>query len=58
MVEWLNFNERNRIMTKQYIQPSVEVNAMNAVQNLMSASNPWNPSGIQQSGNEIETPQY
>lgn len=45
-------------MTKQYIQPSVEVNAMNAVQNLMSASNPWNPSGIQQSGNEIETPQY
>ena len=35
-----------RIMKKQYIQPSIEVNAMNAAQNLMSASNPWNQNGI------------
>ena len=45
-------------MKKQYIQPSMEVNAMNAVQNLMSASNPWDESGVQKAGNEIDDPQF
>lgn len=44
---------------KNYIQPSFEVNAMNAVQNLMSASNPWNTSGVQQdTQGETINPQY
>ena len=45
-------------MKKQYIQPSMEVNAMNAGQNLMSASNPWNESGVQKAGDEMEDPQF
>ncbi len=44
---------------KNYIQPAIEVNAMNAAQNLMSASNPWNNNGIiQDTGGETITPQY
>ena len=46
-------------MTKNYIQPSVEVIAMNTVQNLMSASNPWNTNGvIKAEGDEIAVPQF